>query len=73
MKKRNFYQITFISLISLLPSCAQFNEAMGWPNDNPVEQAAEFVIKEETGATVDLTPKEAPKKSNDKVPLGMKP
>lgn len=27
-----------------------------WKDDNPVEQVAELVIKEETGETIDLSP-----------------
>jgi hypothetical protein len=59
--------MAFMSLIGILTSCSDFNKHMGWKDDNPVEKAAEFVIKEEAGIDIDLTPeqKEILKKSAD--------
>jgi len=34
----------------------------GLPQDNPVEEAAEYVIEQETGLSVDLTPESPEKK-----------
>lgn len=40
----------------LLPSCSSFNKEIGMKDDNPVEQAVEEMIKDETGIVVDFTP-----------------
>ena len=38
-----------------------------WYQDNPIEETSEEIIKEQTGADVDLTPKTPEKKSEDKL------
>lgn len=40
----------------LLNSCSDFNREVGLKDDNPIEQAIEEMIKEETGIVVDFTP-----------------
>lgn len=40
----------------LLHSCSDFNKEIGLKDDNPLEQAVEQIIKDETGMDVDFTP-----------------
>jgi hypothetical protein len=40
----------------ILTSCAPINQYLSLPNDNPVEQFVEFIIDQETGLRIDLTP-----------------
>lgn len=54
--------LTVIVLVLILVGCTPINEELGLPNDNPLEQTAEFVldavIQKETGVDpqIDLTP-----------------
>lgn len=62
--KYAFGMLTVVVLTLILLSCmSQFNQSIGLPDDNPIEQVLEnvleSVIKEETGTEVDnldLTP-----------------
>lgn len=47
--------IKFAGLI-IFTSCSLINAKLSLPDDNPVEQALEFVIEKETGLKIDLTP-----------------
>lgn len=40
----------------LVSACSELNKEAGLKDDNPIESAIEFVIKEQTGAKIDLTP-----------------
>jgi len=42
--------------MSAMVSCSYLNKRAGLPDDHPVEQLAEFVIEQQTGLDVDLTP-----------------
>lgn len=46
------------ALIILSGACSKINRIVGLPDDNPIEQNVEKIIKEETGLEVDLTPQE---------------
>ena len=48
--------VYMLLVMVLLYSCTECNGYLGLPNDHPVEQMAEHVIKENTGLDVDLTP-----------------
>lgn len=45
-----------IGVTLLLPSCSQLNKKVGLPDDNIIEEVSESLIKEKTGADIDLTP-----------------
>lgn len=45
-----------IGVILLLPSCSNLNKEIGLKDDNPLEQAVEEIIKEDTGIVIDFTP-----------------
>lgn len=45
-----------LSCLFILNSCASINEYLSLPNDHPLEQFAEFIIDQETGLRIDLTP-----------------
>lgn len=45
-----------IGVILLLPSCSNINKEVGLKDDNPLEEAVEEIIKEETGIVIDFTP-----------------
>lgn len=47
--------ITLSLIITFLTSCSDFNKEIGLKDDNPIEQAIEQIIKEETGIVVDFT------------------
>lgn len=49
--------ICLIGVTLLLHSCSDFNKEVGLKDDNPLEEAIEEMIKEETGVVVDFTPK----------------
>lgn len=40
----------------LVASCSSINRYVGLPDDNIVEETAEFAIEEKTGLDIDLTP-----------------
>lgn len=46
----------------LFHSCTQINKEVGLKDDNPIEQAVEGLIKDETGLDVDLSPETPEKK-----------
>ena len=65
MDKYGHYLVVagFILLLSLV-CCAcqyhpvhQFNDYMGWSDDNVLEEAAEFIIESESGIEIDLSPR----------------
>lgn len=64
------YDAALIVLIVIVSLCAVGGAISGyfWYQDNPVEEAAESVIKKETGIDVDLTPT-SPETSNRKVAI----
>ena len=45
-----------ILLLGSLESCSSINQKLGLDDDNLMEQSIEFVIRSETGLSVDLTP-----------------
>lgn len=45
-----------IGVTLLLHSCSEVNSQIGLKDDNPMEEAAEEMIEEETGIIVDFTP-----------------
>lgn len=49
---------SLIGVILLLPSCSDLNEKVGVPDDNIVEEIIEFIIEDNTGVDVDLTPEQ---------------
>lgn len=48
------YQL--IGLIVMISLIIGYNSVLALGNDNPIEEAAENVIKEETGISLELTP-----------------
>lgn len=48
--------LCLIWTILSLTSCSGFNQQIGLRDDNPIEQAVEEMIKEETGIIIDFTP-----------------
>lgn len=52
---KTIYCIKLLCLI-ILTSCSLINAKLSLPDDNPIEQAVEFVIEKETGLKIDLTP-----------------
>lgn len=48
--------VFLIGVILLLPSCSQLNQKAGLQDDNLIEEVTESLIKEKTGADIDLTP-----------------
>ena len=40
----------------LVSACSELNKEAGLKDDNPIEEAAEFIIKEKTGVEIDFTP-----------------
>lgn len=48
--------IFLIGATLLFHSCSDFNKEAGLKDDNPLEEAIEEMIKEETGFIVDFTP-----------------
>lgn len=53
--------LVMIAILSLT-ACSEVNKEIGLKDDNPIEQAVEEVIKDETNIVVDFTP-EPEKKS----------
>jgi len=51
----------FIGLIVIISLIIGYISVLALGNDNPIEQAAEDVIKEETGISLELTPDSRPK------------
>lgn len=45
-----------LSLTSVFGFCHKINQYFGMPDDNPIEQDIEKIIKDESGIAVDLTP-----------------
>lgn len=46
----------FILVMAALSGCASLEKEVGLEPDNVIEEAAEAIIKMETGISVDLTP-----------------
>lgn len=55
--------LIFVCLV-ILSGCSQINRKLGLPDDNLLEELTEDLIKEETGADIDLTPSTPEKKMN---------
>lgn len=51
----------FIGLIVIISLIIGYISVLALGNDNPIEEAAEDVIKEETGISLELTPDSKPK------------
>jgi hypothetical protein len=51
----------FIGLIVIISLIIGYISVLALGNDNPMEEAAEDVIKEETGISLELTPDSKPK------------
>ncbi len=51
----------FIGLIVMISLIIGYISILALGNDNPIEEAAEDVIKEETGISLELTPDSKPK------------
>lgn len=45
-----------VVLMSAMVSCSYLNRQLNLPDDHPIEEFAEFVIEQQTGLDVDLTP-----------------
>lgn len=45
-----------LACLLLVSACSDLNKQAGLKDDNPIESAIEFVIEEQTGAKIDLTP-----------------
>ena len=45
-----------IFILMLQYSCSPINKRLGLPDDHPIEQAAESLIEQQTGISIDLTP-----------------
>lgn len=48
--------ILFILLSLALIACSHFNEWVGVPDDNPIEESIESLIERQSGIDFDLTP-----------------
>lgn len=48
--------LIIIFVVIILTSCSYINKKLGLSDDNILEQTAEFIIEEETGIDVDLSP-----------------
>lgn len=51
----------FIGLIAMISLFIGYISVLALGNNNPIEEAAEDVIKEETGISLELTPDSKPK------------
>jgi hypothetical protein len=57
MSERTKFLLLFLFMISTIFGLVHFiNEILNLPDDNPIEQGIEAVIKTETGIDIDLTP-----------------
>lgn len=57
-------KLLLTSSLLMVSACSELNKQAGLKDDNPIEDAVEFVIEKETGAKIDLTPdsQETPEK-----------
>lgn len=48
--------LSAIGIIAVCGSCSYMNKQAGLPDDHLIEQVVEFIIEDQTGVKVDLTP-----------------
>lgn len=53
--------LKLLAVLLLVNACSEINKEAGLKDDNPIENAIEFVIEEQTGAKIDLTPESTSK------------
>lgn len=56
--KELMMKLAFVALVIALAfvSCSYLNKQLNLPEDHPIEQLTEFVIEQQTGLDIDLTP-----------------